>query len=84
VPKKNGKLKICVNFIKLNVTTKKYPYQFSFNTNEVLNIVVGHDAYSFLDGYFGYHHISIVLENRYPTTFVIDWGTFTWVILPLE
>jgi hypothetical protein len=46
VPKKNGKFKICGNFRKLNVTTKKYPYPFSLNTNEVLNIVVGHDAYS--------------------------------------
>jgi hypothetical protein len=28
VPKKNRKFKICVNFIKLNVATKKEPYLF--------------------------------------------------------
>jgi hypothetical protein len=55
VLKKIGKFKIFVNCIKLNVTTKKYPYPFSLNTNEVLNIVIRHDAYSFLDGYSKYH-----------------------------
>jgi hypothetical protein len=58
-------------FQKLNPTTKKDPYPLPF-TNEVLNTVVGHDVYSFLDGYFEYHHISITLENKYKTTFVID------------
>jgi hypothetical protein len=50
VPKKNGKLKICIDFKKLNVATKKDPYPLPF-TDEMLNIVVGYEAYSFLDGY---------------------------------
>jgi hypothetical protein len=50
VPKKNGKFIICVNFKKLNATTKKDPYLLPF-INEVLNIVARHDVYSFLDGY---------------------------------
>ncbi len=73
VPKKNGKLKICVDFKKLNVTTKKDPYPLPF-TNEVLNIVVRYEAYSFLDGYSRYHQISIAPKDRYNTAFVIDWG----------
>jgi hypothetical protein len=36
VPRKNGKLKIYINFIKLNAATKKNPYPLPF-TNEVLN-----------------------------------------------
>jgi hypothetical protein len=54
LPKKNGKLKICVDFRKLNKVTKKDPYPLSFS-NEVLNTIVGYEAYSFLDGYLGYH-----------------------------
>jgi hypothetical protein len=54
VPKKNGKLKICVDFKKLNKATKKYPYPLPFS-NEVLNIVAQYETYSFLDGYSGYH-----------------------------
>jgi hypothetical protein len=54
VPKKNGKLKICADFRKLNAATKKDPYPLPFK-NEFLNTIVRHDVYSFLDGYYGYH-----------------------------
>jgi poly(A) polymerase Pap1 len=50
VPKKNGKLRICIYFKKLNATTKKGPYPLPF-TNEALNIILGYEAYSFLNGY---------------------------------
>jgi len=56
--KKNGKFIICVDFMKLNKATKKYPYPLPFFF-EVLNIVVRYEAYSFLNGYSGYHQISI-------------------------
>ncbi len=58
MPKKNEKLKICVDFGKLNVATKKYPYLLPF-TNEVINIIVKHEVYTFLDGFLKYHQISI-------------------------
>ncbi len=50
VPKKNGKLKICVDFKKLNATTKNDPYPFPF-TYEVIKIVAKHEVYTFLDGF---------------------------------
>jgi hypothetical protein len=50
VPQKNGKLKIYIDFRKLNVTTKKDPYPLPFK-NEVLNTIARYEAYSFLDGY---------------------------------
>ncbi len=81
VPKKNGKLKICVDFRKLNKATKKDPYPLPF-FDEVLNIIVGYEAYSFLDGYLGYHQIYIAFKDRYKKTFVIDWGTFVWMVMP--
>jgi hypothetical protein len=75
IPKKNGKLKIYIDFKKLNATTKKDPYSLPF-IDEVLNTIVGYEAYYFLDGYSRYHQISIALEDRYKTAFVIDWGVF--------
>jgi hypothetical protein len=47
----------------------------------VLNIVARYEAYSFLDGYSGYHQISIVLEDRYKTTFVTELGAFIWKVM---
>ncbi len=71
VPKKNGKLKICINFSKLYATIKKYPYLLLF-IDEMLNIVTGYEAYSFLDGYLRYHQISTTPEDRYKIAFVTN------------
>jgi hypothetical protein len=53
VPKKNGKLRICVDFRKLND-----PYSLPF-TNEVINTVARLEVYTFLEKFLGYHQISI-------------------------
>jgi hypothetical protein len=58
VLRKNGKLWIYVDFKKLNITTKKFLYLLHF-TNEVINMVVGHEVYTFLDGFLEYHQILI-------------------------
>lgn len=76
IPKKNGKLKNCVDFKKLKATTKKDPYPLPL-IDEILNIIVGHDVYSFLNWYFRYHKKSITPEDKYKITFVTDWGAFT-------
>ncbi len=68
--KKNGKLKIYIDFRKPNAATKD-PYPLFF-TNEVLNMVARYEAYSFLNGYLRYHQIFIVLEDRYKIAFVTD------------
>jgi hypothetical protein len=54
VPKKNGKLQICVHYCKLNVQTKKDPFPLPF-LDSILYSVVEHDMYSFMDGYSGYN-----------------------------
>jgi hypothetical protein len=52
--KKNGKLRMYVNFKKLNVATKKDLYPLPF-TDEVINTVVGHEVYTFLDKFSRYY-----------------------------
>ncbi len=71
VPKKKGKLRIYIDIKKLIATIKKDPYSLPF-TNEVLNIVEGHEKYSFLDGYLGYQQMFITPKDKYKITFVID------------
>jgi hypothetical protein len=48
VSKKLGKSHICIDFCKLNSTTKKDPYPLLF-TKEVLDAIARHDIYLFLD-----------------------------------
>jgi hypothetical protein len=81
MPKKKGKLKICMDFKKSNKVTKKNPYPLPFS-NEVLNIVAWYETYSILNGYSRYHQISIALNDRYKTIFVTNWGAFVWMVMP--
>ncbi len=60
-----------MDFRRLNAGTKKDPYPLPF-TEEVLDEVVGHEVYLFLDGFSGYHQIMITLEDKYKTTFITN------------
>jgi hypothetical protein len=50
ISKKYGKLIICVDFKKFNVSTKNDPYPLPFK-DEIINIVVGHEMYTFCGGF---------------------------------
>ncbi len=69
IQKKNGKLQICVDYHKLNVQTKNDPFPLPF-LDLVLDLVVGHKMYSFMDGYSGYNQIKMAKENKDKTTFI--------------
>ena len=81
VPKKNGKLRICVDFRRLNAATKKDTYPLPF-TNEVLVTVIGYAAYSFINYFSGYHQVHIHVDDRYKTAFITEWGAYVWVVMP--
>ncbi len=81
VPKKNGKLTVCVDFRKLNATTKKDHYPLPF-TDEVINIVVGHEVYTFLHTFSRYHQILMAPKNQHKTACVTNCGAFVWVVMP--
>jgi hypothetical protein len=68
-PKKTGDLRICVDLHNLNATCVHDPFPTPF-TNEVLENMGGHEAYSFTDGFSGYHQVRIVEEDQAKTTFV--------------
>jgi len=54
VPKKNGKIRICQDYRKLNSVTKKDHFPLPF-TDTLLDSVAGYECYSFMDGYSGYN-----------------------------
>ncbi len=74
-------MKICVDFQKLDTATKKDIYPFPF-MDEVINIVVGHEVYTFLDEFVVFYQISITLDDQHKTTLVTNLGDFVWVVMP--
>jgi len=62
-----------VDLSKLNDACVHDPFPTPF-TNEVLENVGGQEAYSFTDGFSGYHQIKITLDDNSKTTFATEWG----------
>jgi len=54
--KQKGEIGICMDLWKLNNACVNDPFPTPF-TNEVLENVGGQEAYSFMDGFSGYHQI---------------------------
>jgi hypothetical protein len=76
--KKQGRgIRICVDLRKLNDACLHNPFPTPF-TDEVLENVGGHKAYSSTDGFSGYHQIKIAQEDRHKTTFAMEWGSYQY------
>ena len=71
VPKKNGKIRVCVDYRKLNVVIVKDAFMLPF-TDGVLDVVAGHVIYSFLDGFNGYNQIRMHPDGQEKTVFITD------------
>ena len=54
VPKKNGKIRVCINYKILNAVTITNAFPLLF-TSSVLDVVAGHEMYTFLDGFSSYN-----------------------------
>ena len=62
--------RVCIDYMKLNAGTRKDHFPLPF-MDQMLEIVVGHEFYCFLDGYSRYNQIEIALEDQEKTTFTI-------------
>lgn len=69
IPKKNGRLRVCVDYQELNVVIKVNPFPLPF-TESILKTVVGHKMNTLMNGYNGYNQIMIALEDQLKTYFI--------------
>ena len=64
-----------MDYKKLNAATISDPFPLPF-TDALLDVVAGHEMYSFLDGFSGYNQVLMALEDKEKTTFITEWGAF--------
>jgi hypothetical protein len=74
-------IRVCVDYISLNSTCVHDPFPTPF-TNEVLEQVLRKEAYSFKDGFLGYHQVRIAEEDKKKITFITEWGSFAYNVMP--
>ena len=80
VPKKNGKIRVCVDYRKLNVITITDSFPLPF-TDSVLDAVVGNEMYCFLDGFSGYNQVRMHPNDQEKMAFITEWGVFVAVVM---
>lgn len=68
VKKKNGKLRVCIDFRNLNATIPKDEYHMPID-DMLFNSASGNKIMSLMDGYSGCNQIFIAEEDVHKTTF---------------
>ncbi|KAM1972829.1 hypothetical protein FF1_019342 [Malus domestica] len=83
VLKKNGALRICIDFQNLKLVTPKDEYPMPIS-DLLINVAATHEILSFMDGHTGYNQIFIAEADVHKTAFhcpgALD--TYKWVIMP--
>ena len=81
VLKKDGKVRVCVDFRDLNKTNPKDDFSLP-HVDLLVDSTVGHSMLSFMDGFLGYNQILMALEDMEKTTFITKWNTYCYRVMP--
>ena len=81
VPKKDGKVRVCVDFGDLNKASPKDDFPLPL-IDMLVESTIGHPMLSFMDGFSGYNQILMVPEDMEKTSFITKWGTYCYWVMP--
>lgn len=79
--KKDGSLRLCVDYRLLNLQTIKNRFPLPV-IDDLLDTIHGTQIFSKLDLMSGYHHICINPADEHETAFSTKWGDFQWHVMP--
>jgi ribonuclease HI len=81
VRKKNGEIRLCVDFRNLNKASDKDNYPVP-PMEQILQQVSGSERLSLLDGFSGYNQVLMSPSDQLKTTFRTPWGTYAYRKMP--
>jgi hypothetical protein len=81
VLKKNGKMRMCIDFTDLNKACKKDPFPLP-RVDASVDKAVGCQRFSLLDCFSGYHQIWLKKEDEEKTRFTTPSGTYYYTRMP--
>ncbi|KAJ9691124.1 hypothetical protein PVL29_013344 [Vitis rotundifolia] len=81
VPKKDGKVRVCVDFQDLNKASPKDDFPLP-HIDMLVDSTAGHSMLSFMDGFSGYSQILMAPEDMEKTSFITEWSTYCYRVMP--
>jgi hypothetical protein len=83
VDKKQGTIKVCMDFRDLNKSCPKDNFPTPF-IDQIIDECVGSEIFSFMDGFSGYNQIQIKPEDQHKMMFICPWGMFSYWKIPFS
>ena len=81
VPKKDGKVRMCVYFRDLNKASPKDDFPLP-HIDILVDNIAGHALLPFMDEFSRYHQIKMALEDMEKTSFITPWWTYCYKVMP--
>ncbi|XP_077224177.1 uncharacterized protein LOC143857604 [Tasmannia lanceolata] len=81
VPKKDGRVRMCVDFRDLNKASPKDDFPLP-HIDVLIDNTASHALLSFMDGFSGYNQIKMAPEDMIKTSFITQWGTYCYKVMP--
>ena len=81
IPKKDVKVRMCVDFRDLNKACPKDDFPFP-HIDVLVDNTVGNALMSFMDGFSGYNQIKMAPKDMTKTTFTIGWRIYCYTVVP--
>ena len=81
VLKKDGNVRICVDFRDLNKASPKDDFPLP-HIDVLVDNTTGCALLSFMDGFSRYNQIKMALEDMVKTSFITLWGTYCYRVMP--
>ena len=80
VPKKDERIKICVDYRDLNKACPKDDFPLP-HIYVLIDNATACAMYSFMDGFFGYNQILMAIIDKAKTSFIKKWGTYYYRVM---
>ena len=81
VPKKDGKVRMCVDYRDLNKASSKEDFPL-LHIDTLVDNTPSFVVFSFMDGFYGYNQIKMAPDDMDKTTFITHWDTFFYKVMP--
>ena len=78
--KKNGKVRVCVDFRDINKVNPKDDFPLS-HIDMLVDNTTSHSMLSFIEEFSEYNQILMALVDMKKTSFITEWGTYCYKLM---